>query len=289
MRKQSVAVLDDADRFEDILNWQLFKAEQAQVLWGEADVHPWRPGDAMFRRPDGGLFGGEQYIRPLLELIEYDGLKSDYVPRCDDCEIWWAGDEPCWMCGETRNWRAIPFPDRSHTIYGYNPFIQAREAQQAELYSVSMDVSFADDLWREMWARVNRSMRESADHVSLGFRRMGESVRGLRTSMMIMDEVVAFDVETFRPVADEAFRWFERPDVDIRTVIDDHLSPAPVLLAGVEFAGNTQILVMPRVHQEREIPLPGPLFAEFIPPEHLTERRDNNVSNRRNNNPRRPQ
>lgn len=45
--KNSVAVLDEADRAERILNWQLFCIEQEQLLWGgpkNVNGSNWRPG-----------------------------------------------------------------------------------------------------------------------------------------------------------------------------------------------------------------------------------------------------
>lgn len=112
MRTKSAEVLDEADRFEDILNWQLFKIEQDQMLWGARMEAPkdWYPGFPMYKRPfgvTGAILYGRQVVRPMFQLFEgndqLDTHDSDdfYLSRgCTECEVMWDGPAGCWVCGE---------------------------------------------------------------------------------------------------------------------------------------------------------------------------------------------
>jgi hypothetical protein len=102
MKKRSVTVLDEADDFEAKLRWVLFKTEQDKRLFEYNDDVPWYPGMAMYPRPRGHLVF-EQTVRYMVQ--ELDDLREwdDWFEyRCEDCETWWVGMDPCWVCGEER-------------------------------------------------------------------------------------------------------------------------------------------------------------------------------------------
>jgi hypothetical protein len=112
MKKQSVDILDDAERFEDVLNWQLFKIEQDQMLWGARMEYPedWYPGFPMYKRPAsilGAALNGGQWIRPMFQLFDgnasletQDYREFDLNRLCETCCVKWEGPAGCWVCGE---------------------------------------------------------------------------------------------------------------------------------------------------------------------------------------------
>lgn len=139
---KSADTLNDADSFEDKLNWILFKQEQDARLWSSLDIDgsnyepddefgvhhaaSWRPGDPMYdepvgrRRlvPDAGGFTVEyegNHVRYMIEEIDinvfhaWDAVRGGgmnegnaIVLRCGECETIWEGPEPCFVCGEVR-------------------------------------------------------------------------------------------------------------------------------------------------------------------------------------------
>ena len=118
--KISADVLNEADRFERILNWQLFCSQQEAMLWDYAGTSEskWNPGDNLWRHPmfrdfasenalpwdEAQEFGSQMYggnhIRPMFELLE-DGERYAYM-ACDDCDVSWARsvEKDCWNCGK---------------------------------------------------------------------------------------------------------------------------------------------------------------------------------------------
>lgn len=64
----------------------------------------WVPGDPLYQRPRGYLLG-EQTVRAMFEEYHLDdsatfGGAFDWAwARCADCQVFWMGDEPCWVCG----------------------------------------------------------------------------------------------------------------------------------------------------------------------------------------------
>lgn len=55
----------------------------------------WMPGDPLWEYP---VRMDQQVPRPMVQVI--DDLRLAGPARCRDCEVSWAGDEPCWMCGQ---------------------------------------------------------------------------------------------------------------------------------------------------------------------------------------------
>lgn len=115
-KTQSANVLNDADRFEQILNVTLFNQAQDQLLWGHNPDVDWRPGDPIYEdprwaydyRPEHGALNWEDgdwgnHVRPMIQ--EYiDGNRPARM-RCEPCGVSWSWnskDDICWMCGEER-------------------------------------------------------------------------------------------------------------------------------------------------------------------------------------------
>src|SRR4051812_665298 len=101
MKTQSVNILNDADEFERRMNWQLFASEQESVLWGGAEEDEnggktWRPGDSLWPMPRGHFYG-EQTVRRMIQEFDTDNDRSS---RCEKCDVWWIGPDPCFECGE---------------------------------------------------------------------------------------------------------------------------------------------------------------------------------------------
>ena len=108
MIKKSAEVLNDADRQQRIMDWVLFRTEQDSRLWG--DYTGWRPGDPIWDYPDYAC--GEQYVRHIFDIMEeglFNSMHEVYFrARCNECQVWWAGDDPCFVCGAD-----IPIKDYS--------------------------------------------------------------------------------------------------------------------------------------------------------------------------------
>ena len=100
---RSAAVLDEADRMQAILEWQLFAEEQTtRLFYAEAEGVTWRPGD----RSQGLI---TNYIRPMAEVLMSDGTmdesyayaESSRQRPCESCdEGWYNFDGECISCGE---------------------------------------------------------------------------------------------------------------------------------------------------------------------------------------------
>jgi hypothetical protein len=119
---KSAPVLDSADDFESKLSWILFKQEQDRRLFvdpprPDANGNPtWSPGDNLYPFPRAYIdFSGRSnqrvvyignYPRPMFELSDVNvfhapgmDLNDSIVIRCEDCEVNWRGDDPCFVCG----------------------------------------------------------------------------------------------------------------------------------------------------------------------------------------------
>jgi hypothetical protein len=123
---KSAQVLDEAQRMEDILNWQLFTMEQDTKLWGYNPDVEWTPGEPIYKHPRermfefhghehneyNGTWGG--WVRPMIqELDDLENFPDEFYERhgCNECQV--LGDEAdnfCWCCG--MSYRERPKPRR---------------------------------------------------------------------------------------------------------------------------------------------------------------------------------
>jgi hypothetical protein len=103
----SVAVLDEADRQQRIIDWMLFANEQDTRLFGYNEEIEWVPGEPIHERPNPFFYDGRgNYVRPMVQTIHLDRFHNNdsvhFKPRCHDCKVSWKGEEPCFVCGEDR-------------------------------------------------------------------------------------------------------------------------------------------------------------------------------------------
>lgn len=169
-KTKSAEVLNEADRFEDILNYTLFVQEQDSRLWSGGEGE-WHPGDPL----------PPQEIDPAFELdMEQSFSREDFVMhnqahvdrfkyftiRCEDCEVSWTGSEPCWMCGkqeyldDVRDW--------------------LKREMRKMLYE-ELDLERALPLWSY------QQLRHESDHEIEEYRHPS-TMRGLRSSLTVIDE-----------------------------------------------------------------------------------------------------
>lgn len=136
-RTKSADVLNEADRYERILDWQLFCMEQERQLFGYNEEIEWVPGDPVYPHPDTvaarrasgwlrcscvacvdpnevleGYYGN--WIRPMIQTYElvsdgdleeweedrYELVKRYPFVRCNTCGVSWEDNQPCWICGQ---------------------------------------------------------------------------------------------------------------------------------------------------------------------------------------------
>lgn len=147
---QSAAVLNEADRFQRILDWQLFTIEQERMLY--SDPTTWVPGVPIYHDPRWHNWQAQQddlweaenvlenvhdyfgqgpwgnHARPMIMEIEdidaHDYLKYTCNAYCLDCEVgWWPGyTKPmteCFNCGKLQK-----------NIYYVSPEEKARRAER---------------------------------------------------------------------------------------------------------------------------------------------------------------
>lgn len=132
-RTQSANVLNEADRFQAILDWQLFCMEQETVLYGYSEDTSWTPGDPINTNPkqrerdlENRLFMGRateedlwdgpwgNHLRPMFQVYDFinrsgddEGLatrteRTAFYPwvRCEPCGVSWNDSDECWVCGK---------------------------------------------------------------------------------------------------------------------------------------------------------------------------------------------
>jgi hypothetical protein len=123
---RSVEVLDAADDISRQMDWVLFCHEQAQILYG-GKPGQWQPGEPLHKRPAFPSLTGQQYIRWMIEEFPLD--HGTVTPRCANCEVSWAGGDPCFVCGEF----TFPLgPDRESQLFSFERLVQAGTLSVAE-------------------------------------------------------------------------------------------------------------------------------------------------------------
>lgn len=90
MRKTSADVLNEADRTQRVIDWVTFQAEQSRVLY---DGDGWHPGDPLYPLDTDP----QDFVLVSFSSLGLPGVF--HAPRCSDCEVYWYGDEPCFVCG----------------------------------------------------------------------------------------------------------------------------------------------------------------------------------------------
>lgn len=224
---QSAGVLNEADRFERILNWQLFCIEQETMLFGANAEVGWVPGDPMYPHPyyvdrrdeyddDGEELELEGYygncVRPMYQL--YDDVPSYFrhgLNSCKDCDVGGdAMDTHCWSCGKAyppkpksmnellEYYGILPRPVvsiRPHFDRFYESAAQAAESMdrfssQMIVYS-TMDVNtwIQAEMRSMLFEETERSLWSRANRYFLQSEPvMLRPIRGYRSNLVIVDE-----------------------------------------------------------------------------------------------------
>lgn len=202
-RTKSADVLNEADRFQRIVDWRLFCMDQENQLWGFSKEVDWIPGDPMYTHPDKLRFMNQfgmpdwwydddgrpgNFVRPMIQTIDYideahesvlwpyGACRTELVRRydsmrCADCDVDWLNSQDgdtCWMCGTTHESLKMSKPIKLFS--------------NAQLDSASSSIALQDFIRTQM------------EHFSIGFsegvRQTRESMRGLSVQFVIMDEIV---------------------------------------------------------------------------------------------------
>lgn len=169
--KKSVAILNEADDFGRILDWQLFCMEQENLLWGYRESVEWLPGDPLYPYPNRIWFdinGQGNYVRPLVEVL--DDFYLGPGVRCEDCQVSWWGRDPCWMCGKKRARDGLLTVEhdgivtQAHFYFDAWGFVAAANHAAESLRGFSMQMSlFAEGVNDHTW----RALAETPDLVSI--------------------------------------------------------------------------------------------------------------------------
>lgn len=170
-RTQSANVLNEADRFQRILDWQLFCNEQERALWGYNPDVDWVPGDPIYTHPayvfrsdacscgdcdDANNLEGYYGNVPRRMIELFDDVESYRYVRCEDCDVSWSGLDPiCWSCGK-KSEKGSTFSFFSQPVFQVQNI-----SENAFGISVEMQIihGLQEELGREWQEVMNRHMR----------------------------------------------------------------------------------------------------------------------------------
>lgn len=199
-RTQSANVLNEADRFERILNFQLFVMEQETKLYGYNPDTDWSPGTPLYPNPRTHFRPGsedeelEGYYgncpRPIIQLLDdgdyYQGMK------CQDCDVSWGRDETtCWMCG--RDYPKSDYITLYSSASSSEPLFQI-VGHTVDDRGISLQMELMRGLEEEMGARwralMNRHMNFGVEmqRVQYAARDMAQTMRGFSAHFTVVDE-----------------------------------------------------------------------------------------------------
>lgn len=199
---KSAGILSDADRFQAILDVQLFTMEQDIRLWVREDfVVTWRPGDPLYTDPRNmgsyelDEFGFEEEelsgyyghcVRPMIE--EFGDATDPRRMRCEDCDVSWRGTEPCWMCGEEKKPRFSFYQDFFHDAHRPIGVISHFSMDRGGFVTANLEAFVAEErLFVERQMRVfDRAMEGASQSMQLFARQMGFS--GVQSHYSVIDE-----------------------------------------------------------------------------------------------------
>lgn len=181
---KSADVLNEADRFQRIMETQMFIMEQETRLYGYNPDTNWTPGEPLYQDPRfiyrtgcdccdpaevDGYVG--HHVRPMIEEME-DGDHYQHM-RCSDCDVSWKDGDECWACGKA-------WPKRSP---GYS-FSEMGELGR----------------WTELMNDTIRGITVEFGRVSAV---LSEAFAGVATHFMVYDEGAAYsrwgNVEPYNP------------------------------------------------------------------------------------------
>ena len=149
-RSQTIEVLNNADDVQRRLDWVLFSNDN-EHYGSESD---WAPGDPLYDEPSG--CDGDQYVRPMFEEIDINSFHIQHADRerrvrCTDCDTFWVGEEPCFVCG-------TDVPDRT---------IGAYLAKYARV-----DADLTRPIYSNTHRQIQISLQRMSEQVQISFQRM---------------------------------------------------------------------------------------------------------------------
>lgn len=243
---KSADVLNEADRFEQILNWTLFTSEQDRMLWGYNPKIEWTPGLPMYRDPRAidpdewrSEFGDWEYdsqdeenpnywqgpwgncARPMYELYE-DG--NEHWPQmCDPCQVSWRGGITCWNCGTD-----YPEFEGTSAAMEYKPFEFRFLSPRVDLdrnevtFTVDVDIMAALRRQQEIMNRTMESMTRS-------FQRLSNTWRERYDEIFNVNDGHHIHLEWSASAMPEPLEWVPAPRADdhicgarpVFTIIDE--------------------------------------------------------------------
>lgn len=178
-KQKSADVLNGADRFERILDWQLFQMDQERILYWTTDDSDWVPGDPLFEDPrdlihDAFDEEAEGYVgncvRPMYQVLPDHPLP----PHCIDCNVRWGNEETrCWICGaeerKTHNNYALAAGVPGYSVNRFNVSI----FDETRLFATQLSEAIA-----EITLSMTQSMREFNQQFSVVFNDVFNDVFG---------------------------------------------------------------------------------------------------------------
>lgn len=219
-RTKSAEVLNEADRAQRMLDWQLFCIDQERILYGDKY---WEPGDFLWRSPgeirdaqemDWEFFNEYPYaededefgpgfwgncMRPIFQTYEFEqdqlgeGPSTRYENvlryrdvRCEPCGVDWGreGGDECWVCGTSYPWPEIPKPLEWKTI-------PRRNVANVSFGNVEMSVdgiTIRGTLDFSPFVDGIRAMGEAAERAVPAFRQLSEHYHAVMQEFTITDE-----------------------------------------------------------------------------------------------------
>lgn len=198
--EKSAAVLNSADRLEQIISWTLFTHEQDQRLWaGPTTKTLWNPGRPIYKHPYRGTFRTDMpeevnywtgdwgnWVRPMIEEIK----DKEWQARCEPCGVWWDSEEPCWMCGEEREWMSITGPENVNPWFispnDFEPIGYIEDSSAGELgFNIQFTVTNEQALaqMQAMWERMSGMFEETLSDATEAVNRFGRSIQSVMSTM----------------------------------------------------------------------------------------------------------
>lgn len=246
-RTQTANVLNDADRYQRILDWQLFVMEQEARLYGYNPDTTWLPGEPLYPDPrtiyrgcscdecdnDEMPHGYEgNCVRPMFQILD-DGIEYELLTaRCKDCEVSWRGKETvCWSCGKEIKPILPPVWEAKSFERPIGRITQIHEDQLGLYATFDIEMTsrvfnfMRDDSWISLFVENTHRMTQAFLGMGRAFNRASESFRGLTPQRLILDEWAS--VEPYFPPTPPAnpFKREDRPIVLVPPVAADLTTP----------------------------------------------------------------
>jgi hypothetical protein len=226
-RNNTIELLNETDRLEARLSWQLFCNENDRVVYG--DGTGWQPGVPLGTHPaflaDGGC------ARRMYDIIQDDFDSDVYrgpqwqLVRCLDCDVEWDDwDEPCWNCGlyiDQPLWRGHHPPQ----MPAFRGIVARRvpmhvtidlDSEPFRLQAARLARIFQDfgEAALEAAERINGSFAQAMRQAYVTYSANDAEITRHLLAQTWVQEPMAFDVETFEtPSFEEQVRQWRAANI----------------------------------------------------------------------------